>query len=272
MGRFSDLTWKEFFVNEGPMYLFVVAWMIANIGVFIWTFLKYRGDQWTYLRWIVHDGLPVARGAAAVLNLNCALLLLPVCRNLMNFLRGCFECRRSIRRLFDKNILFHKTCAFVVCVASIVHIGAHVFNVNALVQSDGAYAEKVPADTTSESVAFTSLPGATGVGITVCLIFIVTTASEQIRRSYFELFWYTHHLFIIFYVLMCVHGISGFVMKQTNFDTVPAYENQPLQSACCDRFDVKCQIKGCLSWDDVYEFYAANAAKFSLVETKPSCM
>jgi len=54
-----------------------------------------------------------------------------------------------VRRLFDKNILFHKTCAFVVCVASIIHIGAHVFNVNALVQSDGAYAEKVPADTTS---------------------------------------------------------------------------------------------------------------------------
>ena len=35
----------------------------------------------------------MARGAASVLNLNCALVLLPVCRNLVNFARGAFEVR-----------------------------------------------------------------------------------------------------------------------------------------------------------------------------------
>ena len=62
------------------------------------------------LRFIVKDGLPVARGAAQVLNLNCALILLPVCRNMVNAARGAFEGKRSLRRLFDKNILFHKWC------------------------------------------------------------------------------------------------------------------------------------------------------------------
>ena len=28
-------------------------------------------------------------------------------------MRGCFESVRSVRRLFDKNILFHKWCAYV---------------------------------------------------------------------------------------------------------------------------------------------------------------
>jgi len=55
---------------------------------------------------------------------------------------------------------------------------------------------------------------------------------EYLRR-------YTHHLFVVFYVLMCVHGYSGFVMKQTNFDTVPSFEHQPDQSACCDRADTR---------------------------------
>lgn len=33
-----------------------------------------------------------------------------------------------------------------------------------------------------------------------------STAMERIRRWYFELFWYTHHLFIIFYAMLLVHG------------------------------------------------------------------
>lgn len=263
MGRFSELSWKEFFVNEGPMYTFVLAWMITNAIIFATTYVFYDGPQYAYLRWIVGKGLPMARGAASCLNLNCALLLIPVCRNLINFLRGAFECRRSVRRLFDKNILFHKTCAYTICVFAIVHIASHVFNVNALVLSDGKY-EEVQSGDTAEAVALTSIPGGTGVGITLCLIFIVTTASEQIRRSYFELFWYTHHLFIVFYVLLCVHGISGFVRKQTNFIEVPSYEYQEKQPVCCDRFDPACQGLGCLTWDMVDAYYQEVKAEFNL--------
>lgn len=29
---------------------------------------------------------------------------------------------------------------------------------------------------------------------------------EVIRRSYFEVFWYTHHLFIIFFAGLVFHG------------------------------------------------------------------
>jgi hypothetical protein len=65
------------------------------------------------------------------------------------------------------------------------------------------------------------IPGITGILITVPLILMVTSAVEQIRRSYFELFWYTHHLFIVFYVALCLHGSSGFVHKQTNFPLHP---------------------------------------------------
>ncbi len=52
-----------------------------------------QGQDWNHMRAVVHDGLPVARGAAAIINLNCALLLIPVCRNLVHKLRGAFGVR-----------------------------------------------------------------------------------------------------------------------------------------------------------------------------------
>lgn len=217
---------KEWWVNEGPMYTFVILWMVINVFLFFFTFNIYRGEKWTFLRIIVKDGLPVARGAAGVLAFNCAIILLPVCRNLVNASRGAFECSRSIRRLFDKNILFHKWCAYTICFFTAVHIGAHVFNVTRLCESKNGNAAKMCKNNDSpETVLFTYLPGYTGVLITGSLILMVTTAVDQIRRSFFELFWYTHHLFIVFYIALCFHGYSGFVMKQENFDTTPYFDD-----------------------------------------------
>ena len=127
------LGFKEFLKTEGYMYLFVIIWMTINGILFADTFFKYRGVKWDYLRLVVSDGLPIARAAAQVLNFNCALILLPVCRNLVDKARGSFEGKRSIRRLFDKNILFHKWCAYTICTFAAIHILAHFYNINNLV-------------------------------------------------------------------------------------------------------------------------------------------
>lgn len=55
-------------------------------------------------------------------------------------------------------------------------------------------------------VAFTYLAGLTGVVITLALILIITSSTKTIRRSYFEVFWYTHHLFVIFFIGLVIHG------------------------------------------------------------------
>lgn len=55
---------------------------------------------------------------------------------------------------------------------------------------------------------FTSIAGITGVIITLALILIITSSMEVIRRSYFEVFWYTHHLFVIFFAGLVIHGIG----------------------------------------------------------------
>lgn len=55
---------------------------------------------------------------------------------------------------------------------------------------------------------FTTIAGLTGVAITLALILIITSSMEVIRRSYFEVFWYTHHLFIIFFIGLVFHGFG----------------------------------------------------------------
>lgn len=205
--------WKQWLATEGPFFIFAFVWLMANVGVFLANWYKYNGDQFAYLRVYVNSGLQVARGAANILNLNSALILFPVCRNLINFTRGLFESKRTIRRLFDKNILFHKWCAYMICFACFLHIGAHLFNVQNLVNCGGCYEPNVRT-TDSWNDVLATIPGFTGILVTAALILMVSTAVEQIRRSFFELFWYTHHFFILYYVALCCHGISGFVRKQ----------------------------------------------------------
>lgn len=57
-------------------------------------------------------------------------------------------------------------------------------------------------------VMFTTIAGLTGVAITLALILIITSSMEVIRRSYFEVFWYTHHLFVIFFIGLVFHGFG----------------------------------------------------------------
>lgn len=98
--------------------------MGINIFLFVWFYLFYDlGEQffytrhllgvsegvrrdgtvkslWMYFKENVHEfysppqsALAWARAPAAVLNFNCMLILLPVCRNLLSFIRGSFVVR-----------------------------------------------------------------------------------------------------------------------------------------------------------------------------------
>jgi respiratory burst oxidase len=65
----------------------------------------------------------IAKGAAETLKLNMALILLPVCRNTITWLRNT----RAARALpFDDNINFHKTIAVAIVVGVILHVGNHL--------------------------------------------------------------------------------------------------------------------------------------------------
>lgn len=55
------------------------------------------------------------------------------------------------------------------------------------------------------TICFVTAAGITGHVITVALFLMVTSSLEFIRRSYFEVFWYTHQLFIVFLLGLAAH-------------------------------------------------------------------
>ena len=51
----------------------------------------------------------------------------------------------------------------------------------------------------------------TGHVMLLCMLLMYTTAHHKIRQQAFETFWYTHHLFIPFFLAMYTHATGCFV-------------------------------------------------------------
>ncbi|XP_065056844.1 cytochrome b-245 heavy chain-like [Rhopilema esculentum] len=227
----------NWFVNEGPKYVVLFLWMGINVLLFTLTYIQFDTEKrYIYLKELLKGkGLPVARGAAMVLNFNCMLILLPVCRNLISLVRSKCTCLpQNILRLLDKNITFHRVCAYMIAIATAIHVGAHMFNVENFVTSWQS-TDKLVSTLNSESgdnfvnpirnpdgdsvtEAIQTVAGVSGVIITMCLIIMVSSSTELIRRSYFEVFWFTHHLFIVFFIGLIIHGVQGIIHSQTNIE------------------------------------------------------
>nr|FAA00332.1 TPA: predicted NADPH oxidase-1 [Gallus gallus] len=228
-------------VNHWFSAAVLAAWLGINIFLFTYYFLFFdRDERYFYTRAILGSALAWARASAKCLNFNSMLILLPVCRNLLSFLRGSFSCcRRTLRKQLDHNLTFHKLVAYALALLTAVHTIAHLFNLERYNHSqqanDGSlhavlskmhlqdsnkwlnpiHSNQTPPLQTVEYVAFTTIPGLTGVIITLALILMVTSSTEFIRRNYFEVFWYTHHLFIIYFIGLVIHGVAGLVRGQT---------------------------------------------------------
>ncbi|GJN17759.1 hypothetical protein PR202_gb04855 [Eleusine coracana subsp. coracana] len=161
-----------------------------------------------------------AKGAAETLKLNMAIILLPVCRNTITWLRNT----RAARALpFDDNINFHKTIAAAIVVGIILHAGNHlVCDFPRLINSSNEkYAPLGQYFGETKPTYFAlvkGVEGITGVIMVVCMIIAFTLATRWFRRSLvklpkpfdkltgFNAFWYSHHLFIIVYIALIVHG------------------------------------------------------------------
>ncbi|KAF2734299.1 hypothetical protein EJ04DRAFT_564306 [Polyplosphaeria fusca] len=194
-------------VNEGYRRLFVFTFFVLHLMVFIFGMLNYGlteksiGSRQTF-------GLtfPIARSAALVLHVDVALILFPVCRNLISMVR-----RTPLNGIipFDKNITFHKLVAWSIVFFSWVHTIAHWNNLARFAATNNlGFRGFILANLATG-------PGWTGYIMLIVLMAIALTAMEKPRRAQFERFWYTHHLFIIFFVMWSIHG--AFCMIKPDF-------------------------------------------------------
>lgn len=190
---------KNWMVNEGSSVIILNVVLLAQLAYFIASFIQIQRDpSISIIRSILGYGLPIARAAGNVLNMLAGLLLLTVCRNLISLFRQTFL-NRYIP--FDNSIDLHVAMSYSIILWSIVHVTAHYFNF--------LYLSSI-AD--PNLLSLTSGPGATGQVINVALFLMATSAiSKQIRRLKFELFFYSHYLYLIFYGASLMHGSFCFI-------------------------------------------------------------
>ncbi|XP_057618600.1 NADPH oxidase 3 [Chionomys nivalis] len=224
-------------LNESVSVVVVLSWLAVNFYLFIDTFCWYSEEEaFFYTRVILGSTLAWARASAACLNFNCMLILLPVSRNFIALVRGTSVCCRGPwGRQMDKNLKFHKLVAYGIAVNAAIHIVAHLFNMERYHRSQAKDAEGLLAalsklgnapnesylnpvrtlNTSTTTELLMTVSGITGLVISLALILIMTSSTECIRQSSYELFWYTHHVFIIFFISLAIHGGGRIVRGQT---------------------------------------------------------
>lgn len=152
---------------------------------------------------------PWAKVCGGLLNLNCALLLLPVLRGLIKLLNNirCGSGDAAALATYvplRKNILLHKLIARWVFVLAVGHVAAHFVNYSMAAQ---ATLEIFPNTLTPPW--FGSVPKApwvTGALICIAMFFIYTGASDKVKHAQYEIFWFSHNMFALFYIAQVFHG------------------------------------------------------------------
>lgn len=92
---------------------------------------------------------------------------------------------------------------------SMVHTIAHWVNFGLLARGQGLGVKGFIL------ANFTTGPGWSGYVMLICLLAIAFTSWEKPRRANYERFWFTHHLFTIFFIFWAVHG--AFCMIKPDF-------------------------------------------------------
>lgn len=216
-----------YYLQENWRRLWIITlWILIMIGLFLWKYFQYKQraafDVMGYC-------VLTAKGAAETLKLNMAIVLLPVCRNTITWLRST---RLSNFIPFDDNINFHKTIAAAIVIGVILHAGNHLAcDFPRLINEDDiAYDLNMRQYFGNNKPTYMDLArgveGVTGVIMVVCMIIAFTLATRWFRRSLvklpkpfdrltgFNAFWYSHHLFVVVYILLLVHGWFLYLVKK----------------------------------------------------------
>jgi len=93
-----------------------------------------------------------------------------------------------------------------------MHTFAHYFNWNTYSNASPQKINNLFKTTTVPNqwgLAFATVPGVTGHIASLCMILMYSSAKRYVRGPSFNIFWFAHHLFILFYLSLCIHGAQA---------------------------------------------------------------
>ncbi|XP_046849727.1 NADPH oxidase 5-like [Xenia sp. Carnegie-2017] len=194
----KHLRWS--YIHQNPSKVITVLFYILfNAALFIWVALERHNEG----VWSI-----IARTHGMCLNFNSVLILMLMLKSSLTWLRSTWIGKYLP---IDQHILYHKAVATIILVLSILHCAGHV----------GRYATMKPTypnDTHFEMWEYMltlrtpegwvgGSAGITGVLLLVILGIICILSQPFVReKGYFELFYFSHHLYIIWWTLLIIHA------------------------------------------------------------------
>ncbi|KAG9444772.1 hypothetical protein H6P81_016112 [Aristolochia fimbriata] len=234
----------SYFLQDNWKRVWVMAvWLSLCAALFAWKFVQYRHRVVFHLMGYC---VATAKGAAETLKFNMAFILLPVCRNTITWLRSKTKLGRLLP--FDDNINFHKIVAAGIAVGVALHALAHLTCdfPRLLHATDEEYEPMAPLFGQQRPPNYwwflDGVEGWTGIVMVVLMAISYTLAQPWFRRNKavkrlpkllkkltgFNAFWYSHHLFLIVYVLFVIHGFYLYLTNKWYEKTVTVYPGNVL--------------------------------------------
>ncbi|XWS60169.1 hypothetical protein CRYUN_Cryun07bG0012200 [Craigia yunnanensis] len=239
---------KYFLLDNWQRVWVMALWIGVMCGLFTYKYVEYRRREDVFD--VMGHCVCFAKGAAETLKLNMALILLPVCRNTITWLRN--KTKLGVAVPFDDNLNFHK----VISVGISIGVGIHA--ISHLACDFPRLLHAIPDEYEPMIKYFGEQPksywhfvkhpeGVTGIVMVVLMAIAFTLAAPCFRRGRmnlpkplkkltgFNAFWYSHHLFVIVYTLLIVHGIKLFLTKKWYKKTTWMYLAVPVILYLCER-------------------------------------
>nr|GMC73629.1 respiratory burst oxidase homolog protein C [Ipomoea batatas] len=112
---------RYFLLDNWQRVWVLLLWIGTMAGLFAWKYVQYK-NRAAYD--VMGACVCLAKGAAETLKLNMAIILLPVCRNTLTWLRN--KTKLGVAVPFDDNLNFHKVIAVAVTMGVGIHAISHL--------------------------------------------------------------------------------------------------------------------------------------------------
>ncbi|XP_022134771.1 respiratory burst oxidase homolog protein A-like isoform X2 [Momordica charantia] len=235
---FQESIWEVemLFRSQWRRAWIVALWLIICLALFTWKFIQYRQRKAFE---VMGYCLSTAKGAAETLKFNMALILLPVCRNTITWLRRNLSLNTVIP--FNDSLNFHKLVAGGIVVGVILHGGTHLVCDFPRISScdKSIFQQTIAARFNYHQPSYVEILATTetltGIVMVILMAIAFLLATKWPRRNSTSLprsiqqvtgyntFWYSHHLFIFVYALLIIHSIFLFLTDKATEKTAWMY-------------------------------------------------
>ncbi|PSN47090.1 hypothetical protein C0J52_23521 [Blattella germanica] len=191
---------RPYMKNNYVYLIFLDVFVIINLGLFISRSIEYRAH---------HGFVIVARACGQCLNFNCMFILVLMLRQCITFLRTHGF---SMFLPLDQHIYFHKLTGVFIFGLSVLHTIMHLSNFSLVVVNDPSMGNYTLTEwlLTDRPGKFGLVPGVanpTGIALIIILVIMFICSQPFVRRGgSFEIFYWTHLLYIPFWILVILHG------------------------------------------------------------------